>query len=103
MIEGLGGLSESNITWNFGNYWFNNDNSAATAWENAMEKAGGKGTAYNSMTDVYFFYCSSSEYSTEYAVELVVDAEDNEHGLRWNYYNKNGKAEKHLVRPVLAF
>jgi hypothetical protein len=105
MIEGLGGLSESDIKWNFGNYWFNNDNSAATAWENAMAKAGGKGTAYNSMTDVYFCYFSSSEYSTMYAVELVVDAENNGdgYGLRWNYTNKNITAEKHLVRPVLAF
>ena len=102
MQEGLGGLAENNITWNS---WFNNDHSAATAWETAMAKAGAKGTAYDSMTDAYLWYWSSSEYSANSAVLLGVDARGtgDDYGFRWYNYVKDYTYGNGRVRPVLAF
>ena len=102
MMTGLGGLSESDITWRS---WFNNDHSAATAWENAMAKAGTKGTAYESMTDDCLWYWSSSEYSGSNAVYLDVDATatGGEKGFYWDRDGKDGSDDWYRVRPVLAF
>ena len=102
----LGGLSESNITWE--NSWFDTSHTAADKWETALAKAGTKGAAYDSMTDSHLWYWSSSEYSEPHghnAVYLNVDATktgDN-FGFCWNYVVKNDLSEKNRVRPVLAF
>ena len=69
MMTGLGGLAEDDIVWGS---WFNNDHSAATVWETALAKAGAGN--YDSMTSAYQWYWSSSEYSANYAVGLLVDA-----------------------------
>lgn len=102
MQEGLGGLAESAIV---RGSWFNNDHSAATAWETAMAKAGTKGTAYDSMTDAFLWYWSSSEYSADGAVYLCVDATDtgDDYGFNWYFYDKNSASDFYRVRPVLAF
>ena len=102
MQEGLGGLAESAIVWDS---WFNNDHSAATAWETAMAKAGTKGTAYDSMTDAYLWYWSSSEFSADRAVFLDVDATGTggDYGFLWGYDIKDSKNVVSRVRPVLAF
>ena len=102
MMTGLGGLAEGDITW-LG--WFNNDLSAVTAWETAMAKTGAKGTAYDSMTDVYQCYWSSSEYSEDTAVFLEIDATGDGFGdgLYWNIDTKFGSTLCIGVRPVLAF
>ena len=102
MQEGLGGLAESAIVWGS---WFNNDHSAATAWETAMAKAGEKGTAYDSMTDAYLWYWSSSESSALLAVCLDVDATDtgDEYGFFWGNDRKDSTGGDGRVRPVLAF
>jgi len=102
MQTGLGGLAESAIVWAS---WFNNDHSAATAWETAMAKAGEKGTAYDSMTDAYLWYWSSSECSADGAVYLGVDAAGTGvgHGFRWSNNRKDLTIDYLRVRPVLAF
>ena len=102
MMTGLGGLAEGDITW-LG--WFNNDLSAVTAWETAMAKTGAKGTAYDSMTDVYQCYWSSSEYSEDTAVFLEIDATGvgMGDGFYWNIDIKSGSLFCPGVRPVLAF
>ena len=102
MMTGLGGLAEGDITWNS---MFNNDHSAATAWETAMAKAGAKGTAYDSVTDDYLWYWSSSEFSAGFAVSLVVAATGT--GASYGFYCgtgwKVGSGAYFRVRPVLAF
>ena len=101
MMTGLGGLAESDITWLS---WFNNDHSAATAWETAMAKAGAKGTAYDSVTDAYLWYWSSSEYYATYAVSLDVDATGTgTGGFYWGIDRKEDPDANNRVRPVLAF
>lgn len=67
MQEGLGGLAEGDITW-IG--WYDNTHSVADKWEAAMAKAGTKGTAYDSVTDGYMRFWSSSEGSYRFAVDL---------------------------------
>jgi hypothetical protein len=101
MQEGLGGLAEGDIKWTS---WFDNDNTAATAWETAMAKAGTKGTAYDSVTDDYLWYWSSSEGSADYAVSLGVDATGtgSSYGFFWGYDGK-GLSVNSRVRPILAF
>lgn len=78
---------------------------AATAWETAMAKAGTKGTAYDSVTDDYLWYWSSSEYSASIAVSLLVDATGTGtgYGFYWNNDNKDGSNTDDRIRPVLAF
>ena len=102
MMTGLGGLAEGDITWMS---WFNNDHSAATAWETAMAKAGAKGTAYDSVTDDYLWYWSSSEYSAYSAVYLYIDATKTgtDYGFDWSYADKDYSYPLNRVRPVLAF
>lgn len=102
MQEGLGGLAEGDITWLS---WFKNDHSAATAWETAMAKAGAKGTAYDSVTDDYLWYWSSSEYSAGIAVYLYIDATDTgtNYGFFWLLDVKGNSGAYGRVRPVLAF
>ena len=102
MQTGLGGLAVSAIVWGS---WFNNDHSAATAWETAMAKAGTKDTVYDSMTDAYLFYWSSSESSAYNAVKVSVDARGTggEYGFYWFDRNKDDTSDRHRVRPVLAF
>ena len=99
MQTGLGALEESSIKWN---YWFDNDHLGATAWENALKKAG-EGN-YDSMTP-YLWYWSSSEYSANYAVGLSVDARDtgDRYGFFWDTPNKGLTNVTAAVRPVLAF
>ena len=101
MQEGLGGLAESAIVWGS----FNNDHSAAIAWETAMAKAGTKGTAYDSMTDAYLWYWSSSENSADYAVSLGVEATNTsgDYGFYWFKFDKDSTGDRRRVRPVLAF
>ena len=100
MQEGLGGLAEGDITWVS---WFNNDHSAATAWETALAKAGAGN--YDSMTSAYLWYWSSSEFSAKYAVLLGVDArgKGDDYGFRWYNYGKGYTYDNGRVRPVLAF
>ena len=100
MMTGLGGLAEGDITWVS---WFNNDHSAATAWETALAKAGAGN--YDSMTDAYLWYWSSSETSASNAVNLGVDARGtgDDYGFRWYYYSKGYTYDNGRVRPVLAF
>ena len=102
MQEGLGGLAESDITWDD---WFNTNHSAATAWETAMAKAGEKGTDYDSVTDDYLWYWSSSEYSAYSAVYLYIDATKTgtDYGFDWSYADKDYSYPLNRVRPVLAF
>ena len=102
MIEGLGGLAEGDITWFT---WFNNSHSAAAVWETAMAKAGAKGTAYDSVTDAYLYYRSSSEYSASYTVGLVIDATATGtwSGFCWGCDAKSASFADNRVRPVLAF
>ena len=102
MMEGLGGLAEGDIKWLS---WFDNDHTAADKWETAMAKAGTKGTAYDSVTDDYLIYWSSSEYSANYAVNLIVNATDTGafYGFYWCYYYKDSSDSNYRVRPVLAF
>lgn len=102
MLEGLGGLAEGDIKWRS---WFNNDHTAADKWETAMAKAGTKGTAYDSVTDDYLWYWSSSEYSASIAVSLLVDATGTGtgYGFYWNNDNKDGSNTDDRIRPVLAF
>ena len=103
MQTGLGGLAENTIVWKA---YFDTSHTAATAWENALAKAGEKGTAYDSMTDAHLWYWSSSECSANNAVVLDVDATytgDN-YGFYWlsidkDFYNGG----YYRVRPVLAF
>ena len=99
MQTGLGALEESSIKWN---YWFDNDHLGATAWENALKKAG-EGN-YDSMTP-YLWYWSSSENSADYAVGLSVDARDtgDRYGFFWDIPNKGLTNSSSRVRPVLAF
>ena len=103
MQEGLGGLAEGDITWDS---WFNNDHSAATAWEKAMAKAGAKGTAYDSVTNVSLSYWSSCEgrFFNE-AVSLHIDATGtgSSCGFLWCNDIKTISAYEYCVRPVLAF
>ena len=99
----LGGLAENTIVWDS---WFDTSHTAADKWENALAKAGEKGTAYDSMTDALLWYWSSSECSANNAVVLDVDATytgDN-YGFYWLSIDKDFyKGGYYRVRPVLAF
>lgn len=99
MQTGLGALEESSIKWD---NWFDNDHLGATAWENALKKAG-EGN-YDSMTP-YLWYWSSSEYSAYFAVSLYVDATGagDDYGFEWGYGSKDYTSSYYRVRPVLAF
>jgi hypothetical protein len=102
MQEGLGGLAEGDIKWRT---WFDNDHTAADKWETAMAKAGTKGTAYDSVTDDYLWYWSSSEGFADDAVYLGVDATGTGkgYGFYWNLDYKFYLSTYFRVRPVLAF
>ena len=99
MQTGLGALEESSITWNS---WFDTSHTAADKWENAIKKAG-EGN-YDSMTP-YLWYWSSSEYSADGAVGLVVHASSTggAYGFRWYGSYKDFTGSNVRVRPVLAF
>ncbi len=100
MQEGLGGLTESDIVWGS---WFNNDHSAATAWETALAKAGAGNS--DSMIPYLLWYWSSSEYSAGSTVCLGVDARGTGvgYGFRWSSNQKGPTSDYNRVRPVLAF
>ena len=100
MIEGLGGLTDGAPSWGS---WFNPNHEGATAWENALEKAGDSN--YDSMIP-YLWYWSSSESSADRAVFLNVNATGtgSTYGFCWNdHYKDNTSESKGRVRPVLAF
>lgn len=99
MIEGLGGLNDGAP--NFEESYFDPNHTAVDKWENALKKAGTGN--YDSMI-AYLNYWSSSEYTENFAVNLVVDAtgKGTSYGFRWgtNLKNETGSVR---VRPVLAF
>ena len=100
MIEGLGALEENSITWQ---NWFDTNHTAADKWETALSKAGSGN--YDSMTSSKLYFWSSSEYSDDGAVVLVVDATGTGSGVGflWNGFNKDQNFSNRRVRPVLAF
>jgi hypothetical protein len=100
MIEGLGALEESSITWGS---WFDTSHTAADKWEAALSKAGSGN--YVSMTSAYLYYWSSSECYANYAVNLRVDATGTgeDYGFRWDLGGKAYSDSRDRVRPVLAF
>ena len=100
MQTGLGGLSESSITWRS---WFDPDHTAAGKWEAALSKAGSGN--YDSMTERSYFW-SSSEYSAYYAVllDVVATGTGNVYGFYWYNHGKDyTEGNSYRVRPVLAF
>ena len=100
MQTGLGGLSESSITWRS---WFDPDHTAAGKWEAALSKAGSGN--YDSMTERSYFW-SSSEYSAYYAVllDVVATGTGNVYGFYWYNHGKDyTEGNRYRVRPVLAF
>ena len=99
MIEGLGELEESSITWKS---WFDTSHTAADKWEAALSKAGSGN--YDSMT-ACLYYWSSSEYSVDLAVDLDVDATGTGFGYGFDMSNstKDYEGSSYRVRPVLAF
>ena len=102
MMEGLGGLAEDDIIWDS---WFDANHTAADKWETAMAKAGAKGTAYDSMTDNYLWYWSSSESTYVEAVSLGIDATSTGAGCGFFFDSDEKFPDYSLcsVRPVLAF
>lgn len=96
MITGLGGLEESNLTWNS---WFDPTYSASKKWEEALKKAG-EGN-YDSIRDVELWYWTSSETSADSAVTVVVN-NDSSYGL--NVYGcPKYDYNRTRVRAMLAF
>ena len=97
MMEGLGGLAE--VGPEIEGRWFDNNHTAEDKWEAALAKAGSGN--YDSMKP-YYEYWTSSEYSTDFAVVLRVDARSvgTYYGFLWDVGGKNGSRR---VRPVLAF
>ena len=102
MMTGLGGLTLNDIKWHG---YFDVSHTAADKWETAMAKAGAKGTAYDSMTDGYLWYWSSSESTDSMAVNLHLDATGTGtyYGFIWYDLNKSSTNHFCRVRPVLAF
>lgn len=101
MMTGLGGLSENDIEL-FS--WFDNKHTAADKWEAALEKAG-EGN-YDSMTDGWLWFWSSSEYYSQYfAVGVDIDATGtgDSYGFRVYSCNKGSTYSYYRVRSVLAF
>lgn len=100
MQEGLGALEEGTIVWD---PYFDNSHTAADKWETALAKAGNGN--YDSMTSARLSYWSSSEYSYEYAVILIVDPTGTSaaYGFRWLRGYKEISYSYNRVRPVLAF
>ena len=96
MLEGLGGLAEKDIRWGG---FFDFNLTAAHKWNEAMKKAGTSGTDYDSMTDNYQWFWSSSEYSASLAIRLIVNDGS---GFHWFWTGKDDPDDL-LVRPVLAF
>ena len=101
MIEGLGGLTDGAP--NFDNKFFDNAHTAADKWEAALSKAGSGN--YDSMTNDYFWFWSSSECTENEAVSLGVDATYTGYGCGffWDNEDKGGAHINSRVRPVLAF
>ena len=98
MIEGLGGLTDGAPNFD----GFDPERKGATAWENAIKKAGDGN--YDSLTKEYAYYWSSSEYSFDCAITLIVTTEkESTNGLDWSYEGKNNKNSNFFVRPILAF
>lgn len=101
MLTGLGGMNESDITWEV---WKDPSLTSIHNLEAVMEKAGARGTAYDGMSDGNRNYWSSSESNAGFATSLAVYPTNSNgqqgmiiagftKGNYWNYY----------VRPVLAF
>lgn len=99
LMTGLGGLSESAITWGS---WFDNNHTAADKWEAALKKAG-EGN-YDSMTP-WLLYWSSSEYSQGYAVGVGIDptGTGDSYGFAVDCTKKDYVSGLSRVRSVLAF
>ncbi len=98
MMEGLGGLDESNIAWrnNFG-YWYG----AIDKWENALKKAGsGK---YDSMNSERLHYWSSSECDADNALFLIINPDGDFRGFTFMPDTKGSEYISTRVRPILAF
>ena len=98
MMEGLGGLDESEIAWrnNFG-YW----DGAIDKWENALKKAGsGK---YDSMNDDDYTFWSSTECSAEEALMLDIWVTQPPQGFIFSPTTKGTAYGNTRVRPILAF
>jgi hypothetical protein len=70
-----------------------------------MAKAGTKGTDYDSVTDDYLWYWSSSENSASLAVLLGIEATGtgSGNGFLWGADSKDDPNTRFRVRPVLAF
>ena len=100
MMTGLGGMSVSDIKWLS---WFDNNHTAADNWEDALKKAGEDN--YDSMTDAYLWYWSSSEYSQRIAVHVGIDATHTggDYGFLVDYDDKDRTSSLSRVRSVLAF
>lgn len=100
MMTGLGGMSVSDIKWLS---WFDNNHTAADNWEDALKKAGEDN--YDSMTDAYLWYWSSSEYSQRIAVHVGIDATHTggDYGFLVDYDDKDRMSRLSRVRSVLAF
>ncbi len=100
MLEGLGGLADGAP--NFATSWFDNDHIGVNKIEAALVKAGDGN--YDSMIPS-LWYWSSSEFSDNGAVFLIVDAMDtgNAYGFLWHRDRKDESDPNDRVRPVLAF
>jgi hypothetical protein len=103
MMTGLGGLDEGIFTWDS---YFDTSHSGADKWEAALAKAGEKGSAYDSVTDAWLWYWTSSESTVFSAVALTIDATGtgSDYGFGWFDAPKDHSAdEKCRFRPILAF
>ena len=98
MMEGLGELAESTITWG---EWFDNSHTAADKWEAALSKAGSGN--YDSMTSEWLCYWSSSERSAFGALGLDVEPTGTGSGYGFSWSPNSKDDDNHRVRPVLAF
>ena len=97
MMEGLGGLNESDIVWF---EIFDRGNHALDKWEAALKKAG-TGNYDSMIPDLW--YWSSSETSDDIAVGLAIYTTGKPaYGFSFGFKSKNS-TYPNRARPVLAF